>query len=145
MGFKNLKKIVEKSKEEDGYISCFLVDLGIRIERQGKSILRFRDIQKYQLTIELFLELGEIEHTGDWDPFHHIILRDGTELRTPNGYCEIDIVGGGIEDILFHVGNDEELTDEELTENEKKYIFEKDETRYYRIKQSLIQSISLER
>lgn len=35
---------------------------------------------------ESILELGEIEHTGDWDPYLRINFTNGETLETDNGY-----------------------------------------------------------
>ena len=39
--------------------------------------------------LDLILHLGELEHTGDWDPYLKVTLNDGSSFETPNGYPEI--------------------------------------------------------
>ena len=36
--------------------------------------------------------LGEIEHTGDWDPYLDIELVDGGQYQTESGYYDIEVL-----------------------------------------------------
>ena len=47
-------------------------------------------------TIKFIMDLGEKEHTGDWDPCLIITLWDDTKLFTENGYYTMEIKGNYI-------------------------------------------------
>lgn len=36
--------------------------------------------------LEPLLELGDTEHSSDWDPYLRIIFTDGTNIETESGY-----------------------------------------------------------
>lgn len=44
----------------------------------------------YRNTLNAILRLGDVEHTGDWDPWLKITLADGTIIETETGYPEMD-------------------------------------------------------
>lgn len=72
------------------------------LENLGKNpIIINGDAQKLAMLAQLIhaiIEIGEIEHSGDWDPYLSITLTDGKSFETPSGYPEI----------LFGDFNDEE-------------------------------------
>ena len=49
---------------------------------------------KFIKDIELIEYLGYLEHTGDWDPFIIIKLKNGEQIETQSGYYDIEIKGG---------------------------------------------------
>ncbi len=53
----------------------------------------FRDLYYYILKTDLILKMGWYEHTGDWDPFYIIKLKNGTTIETTTGYTELDLPG----------------------------------------------------
>ena len=74
-----------------GQFSPLLMDSKITLHlNQGlDSEQSIRFIGQYKSLIEGILQLGELEHTGDWDPYFSIILHDGTKLDTSAGYPDI--------------------------------------------------------
>lgn len=50
-------------------------------------------IYAFQLTKDLILNLGNLEHTSDWDPYLRIGLKDGTYVETRNGYYSFNLNG----------------------------------------------------
>ena len=61
-------------------------------------------------SLHLCLLIGTIEHTGDWDPSLHIILKDGTEIQTEPGYCDMIINDKG--ELVIENGPDDEEDEE---------------------------------
>ena len=101
-----------------------------------------QDIALFNLAKESILALGELEHTGDWDPYLSIELITGTKIQSTTGYSEI---------IFGDFNNDEQDTylrhNEEITsigihmdnpENEEEPII-----RFFQLNQ--IKTISLNR
>ena len=74
-------------------ISAFLMDnLGpIKIHSQEFPSLALVYAQELIKTIELILDLGEEEHSGDWDPYLIITLNSGETIETENGYNYMEI------------------------------------------------------
>lgn len=87
-----------------GQFSPQLMDSRITLHlSQGldsEQALRF--IGKYRSLTESILQLGELEHTGDWDPYLSIILHDGTKLDTSAGYPDILAYKDGPEELKYH-------------------------------------------
>jgi hypothetical protein len=78
-----------------------------------KNILIDGDSLKLSLfeTAKLsILELGELEHTGDWDPYLHIVFTDGTHIETSSGYPEIIFGDFNKEEQSDFLKNHEEIT-----------------------------------
>lgn len=89
-------------------ISSFLLNQIQYIAPPDKfKSLRPDYLNRFKKSIQLILELGEIEHTSDWDPYFIIILQDNTEIITPNGYHEIEITETSIS-IEIEDPNDED-------------------------------------
>ena len=44
----------------------------------------------YRNTLNAILRLGDVEHTGDWDPYLKITLADWTIIETETGYPDMD-------------------------------------------------------
>lgn len=44
----------------------------------------------YRDTLNAILALGDVEHSGDWDPYLKITLNDGSTIGTENGYSEME-------------------------------------------------------
>ena len=78
-----------------GQFSPLLMDSKITLHlNQGlDSEQSIRFIGQYKSLIEGILQLGELEHTGDWDPYLSIKLHQGIELATAPGYSEIELDG----------------------------------------------------
>jgi len=47
--------------------------------------------------IDLVEQLGDIEHTSDWDPYLTITLRNGEQTETDTGYWNFEIKDGDLE------------------------------------------------
>ena len=52
---------------------------------------RVQRLQNFLKLKDAILELGDLEHSGDWDPYINITLNDGTRIETQNGSHEIQI------------------------------------------------------
>lgn len=72
------------------HISSQLMDNGLNMHFSPNAPYpqRIRDLLYFTLQKKLILDLGEYEHTGDWDLFLIIELNDGTKLETVTGYPE---------------------------------------------------------
>ena len=55
------------------------------IRGDAKSLMLFK---RY---LDLILHLGELEHTGDWDPYLKVTLTNDDTFETTTGYPEITI------------------------------------------------------
>ena len=73
-------------------------------------------INQFINTISLIMAIGDIEHSGDWDPSIKIIFTDNTELETEAGYYIMNLQDDKIllenesgigeqedEDISYHI------------------------------------------
>lgn len=63
----------------------------IKIYPHTEPALLINEIQAVIDTISLITTLGWAEHTGDWDPYIRIELKDGNTITTDNGYYEMQI------------------------------------------------------
>lgn len=48
-------------------------------------------LQSFILFTRVIIDAGELEHTGDWDPFIHMELGDGESINTETGYEELEL------------------------------------------------------
>ena len=48
-------------------------------------------LRPWMKLIDLIMDLGEKEHTHDWDPYISIKFKDGNTLTTQNGYYIMNI------------------------------------------------------
>ena len=105
------------------------------IDGNSQSLILFK---RY---LDLIVHLGNIEHSGDWDPYLLITFTDGSTLETPNGYEDISFGDFNDKDMPNALNYHEELTLVGFTglykdDNEEEAI-----TTYYRL--STIHSIQV--
>lgn len=72
-----------------------------------------RNLISYDKAVQLTLQIGWTDHTGDWDPFYKIILTDGTEIFTESGYSNIERITDT--EITFNNSNEDTGDEEFLT------------------------------
>ena len=93
-----------RDAKQPEHLSTLIADAKItlnlpKIMDAQRKLLR---IDQYNAFVYGLLQLGEMEHTGDWDPYFSIILHDGTKLDTSAGYPDILAYKDDPEELKYH-------------------------------------------
>ena len=103
---KNLKSVQLPSsysinplaRETGVHLSSLLIDQHIKLHLpEGLSLEdRIASLSAYQIYINCITTMGDLEHTGDWDPYLVITFDDDSKLETSSGYWEWEIDGSDL-------------------------------------------------
>jgi len=66
------------------------IEFGIEV---GNSLKINQYLLPFKKFMDLTILLGDIEHTGDWDPSIKVTMSNGDTVETEPGYYNFDIVG----------------------------------------------------
>ena len=93
-----------RDAKQPEHLSTLIADAKItlnlpKIMDARRRLLR---IDQYNAFVYGLLQLGEMEHTGDWDPYFSIILHDGTKLDTSDGYPDLLAYKDDPEELKYH-------------------------------------------
>ena len=105
----NLLKLINSEQQ----CSAFILDQ-LHFTASNFPDVTLHDLYAFQHAIKIIIEIGEIEHTGDWDPYLIITLKDESQISTPNGYYEFEIDESS-NSIIIITDLDEESPVEDLT------------------------------
>lgn len=84
----HLEFIIKFDQDEQTHISPQLADQlpAMEFPENFYDTTRYRLITFYQAYFNMIMEIGDIEHTNDWDPAIIITLYDGTEHGNEPGF-----------------------------------------------------------